>query len=398
MEAEPGAFEGWPAADDADDGPDLMGGDFDQLASVGSAKAKKQVGRCNMCRGCLAPACGKCSNCLDKPAFGGQNKKKQACVQRKCLQMTSGRSAGGETSNPKRQREETPAPNKAPRVSEQSKSRTQQPDNKPRMKRWKKRSVVETLVSGVQIELFKWVPEEVEKPLVQQPAVPRPVRENVPLTHSEIGTRKPKERLHICPEENCARQFTDSSKLKRHMLSHTGERQWLCPIEGCGKRFSLDFNLRSHIKTHRNVDLHRVDMKNLPRVTDTNVVFVPTLKPPPRPNLPAAPKDAPDTGDTSERPAEPGQPDSSASWAQHAMLLGQGQAPPSGKFQFNPQSQGNKLQLGGAAPRPGAVKVGITMPHGAPGMRSPPPQMRQLPPTRPQMAPAPPAPPAPPQQ
>ena len=34
-----------------------------------------------------------CSNCLDKPIFGGQNKKKQACVQRKCLQMISGTSS-----------------------------------------------------------------------------------------------------------------------------------------------------------------------------------------------------------------------------------------------------------------------------------------------------------------
>ena len=76
------------------------------------------------------------------------------------------------------------------------------------------------------------------------------------------------------------------------MFSHTGERPWLCPIEGCGKRFSLDFNLRSHIKTHKNIDIAMVDMKNLPKATDTNFKFVKPLYPEPakEPRAPKAPK------------------------------------------------------------------------------------------------------------
>lgn len=34
-------------------------------------------------------------------------------------------------------------------------------------------------------------------------------------------------------------KFLDSSKLKRHFLIHTGERDFICPHEGCGKVINL---------------------------------------------------------------------------------------------------------------------------------------------------------------
>ncbi|XP_077405714.1 histone-lysine N-methyltransferase 2B isoform X2 [Vanacampus margaritifer] len=41
--------------------------------------------RCGECRGCLVESdCAKCTNCRDKPKFGGPNKKRQCCIYRRC--------------------------------------------------------------------------------------------------------------------------------------------------------------------------------------------------------------------------------------------------------------------------------------------------------------------------
>ena len=45
----------------------------------------KKRGRCGNCQKCKAPNCGECRFCKDMRQFGGRNKLKQACMERKCL-------------------------------------------------------------------------------------------------------------------------------------------------------------------------------------------------------------------------------------------------------------------------------------------------------------------------
>nr|DBA16185.1 TPA: hypothetical protein GDO54_003604 [Pyxicephalus adspersus] len=51
-------------------------------------KKGRRSRRCGQCSGCQVPEdCGICTNCLDKPKFGGRNIKKQCCKMRKCQNL-----------------------------------------------------------------------------------------------------------------------------------------------------------------------------------------------------------------------------------------------------------------------------------------------------------------------
>jgi Zinc finger, C2H2 type len=62
-----------------------------------------------------------------------------------------------------------------------------------------------------------------------------------------------KRRLHglnVCPGDVCTlckRNCGSSRELKRHMLTHTGERSHVCSVSSCGKKFSRKDGLLSHI-------------------------------------------------------------------------------------------------------------------------------------------------------
>jgi uncharacterized Zn-finger protein len=57
----------------------------------------------------------------------------------------------------------------------------------------------------------------------------------------------PETKPFLCPHEECAQAFRDSSNLKRHVLRHhTTERHYPCPT--CARRFKTNSDLWRHKK------------------------------------------------------------------------------------------------------------------------------------------------------
>ncbi|CAG8730045.1 1207_t:CDS:1, partial [Funneliformis mosseae] len=55
---------------------------------------------------------------------------------------------------------------------------------------------------------------------------------------------------HECDWPGCTWSFKRLEHLKRHMITHTGERKYTCNYPGCGKRFGRSDNFAAHYRTH----------------------------------------------------------------------------------------------------------------------------------------------------
>lgn len=58
------------------------------------------------------------------------------------------------------------------------------------------------------------------------------------------------ERPFKCSKPGCDWAFTTCYKLKRHEESHQGRKDYQCDYPDCGKRFATSYNLKSHKKSH----------------------------------------------------------------------------------------------------------------------------------------------------
>lgn len=72
--------------------------------------------------------------------------------------------------------------------------------------------------------------------------------------HDEINhDRKPTEtKSYKCTHENCNKEFSTSSKLNRHSLTHGKIKKFRCGYEDCYAEFSRQDHLMNHVKFHTN--------------------------------------------------------------------------------------------------------------------------------------------------
>ena len=68
-------------------------------SSTTSPSPRKKRTSCGTCTACKRDDCGKCIACLDKVKFGGENKRKQKCFERRCVNLVPSGGGSGKKSN-----------------------------------------------------------------------------------------------------------------------------------------------------------------------------------------------------------------------------------------------------------------------------------------------------------
>lgn len=89
-----------------------------------------------------------------------------------------------------------------------------------------------------------------EESVVMQPPLPfdgNPDQASMMNTFSAKDTNSGHKK-HVC--NVCKKRFTRPSSLTTHMFSHTGEKPFVCDFEDCRRQFSVISNLRRHKKIH----------------------------------------------------------------------------------------------------------------------------------------------------
>ena len=76
-------------------------------------------------------------------------------------------------------------------------------------------------------------------------------------------------KMYSC--DYCGRLCTNKTSYKRHVVTHTGEKEFKCEI--CGKSFNRKWNLKAHMMLHLQKDAWVDYMDNLVWV-DYNLVWV----------------------------------------------------------------------------------------------------------------------------